>query len=184
MSNSTRLLLTKKDFQNEYYQIRAECEKCSEYSCNKHEDSYLIQKKLFYYNQVYSLFFLCLNEIDNLIELNEELLNNNSFSNLFKSKVIEFYLVILNYICFVESKISKHAFRMKLAAIFRLIISNKRIYQTPCKSLLRIIYISFIRLKLDSARLFCNQLIESNDIDIFLGKIGMIINFFYQIIFN
>ena len=79
MSNSTRLLLTKKDFQNEYYQIRAECEKCSEYSCNKHEDSYLIQKKLFYYNQVYSLFFLCLNEIDNLIELNEELLNNNSF---------------------------------------------------------------------------------------------------------
>lgn len=174
ISGSTRLLLTKKDFQNEYIQLQTDCEKCTKDSTNNQKETYLTQKKFFHYNQVYSLFLLCLNETESIIELNEKLLNNTTFSNLFKSKSIEFYLIVLNYICFVESRISKLTFKMKLSAIVRSIISNKKINQTVCKSLLRIIYVSFIRLKLDSTRLFCNQLIENNDIDLILERIGKI----------
>jgi hypothetical protein len=181
------LLLIKRDFQNEYEKLSQECHKINKISeqnlkekneYNETEEDYLKSKKFYLFHQVYSLFLLCIDDLEALIELNDSLLTSQQLSiarNKFHSKLLEFYLSILNYL-FFDTKITKFMYKCKLFAIVKCIAFTKRTQNRSDfylnKSLLRFIQISFIRFKLHSSNLFCNQLIENNDIDLMMKQLA------------
>ncbi len=178
ITGSTRLLLIKRDFQNEYLKLSNECKTGSEKNTNLN-DTYLAQKKFFHFHRIHSLFLLCVDDLEKLIELNDSILKQ-SIAPLFYSKLIEFYLTLLNYLHFQQNRITKFMYRSKVFAIIRSLIPFNSNYsqQNSCqKSLVRLLQVSLIRFKLRNSNLFCSQLIENNDIDLVVQQMGIALSY-------
>ena len=155
MSGSTRVLLLKHDFKLEYEQQLKDCQL---------NNSSMSQKNFFLFHQVYTLFLLVINDSDKLIELNEAVFENNKIP--FKSKIVEFYLNILNYLYYRELKLEKFMYKTKLYGVIKSVINmNMRYNNCVSKSLFELLQITLIRLKLDSSVNLVNQLLEGSDID-------------------
>jgi hypothetical protein len=165
ITGSTRLLLIKRDFQNEYIK---------QLNDSNSNNDFLIQKKLFHFHRVYSLFLICVDDLEKLIELNDSSLKQST-TLLLQSKLIEFYLSILNYLYFQQIRITKFMYKAKLFAIINTIMPlNQQNNSISCnKSLIRLLLLSFIRFKLSNSQLFCSNLIENNDIDLILKQMGL-----------
>lgn len=164
------MLLRKRDFQQEYEKQAAELLKISGGNVNP-EVVHLAQKKLVYFHQICSLFYLCIDDIDSLVDINDKLLNSLLVTG-WQSKLFEFYLCLLNYLYYRDGKITKFMYKVKLFKIIRYFIPKKNTNASLTRSCLRMIQVSLIRLKCDTASLFCNQLIENNEVDILLERIG------------
>lgn len=174
MSGSTKLLLNKRDFQSTYERYVNECQ--TKHTKNEQE-SFLKEKKLFMFHQVYSLFLLCINDLDKLFELNDDLLKK-PISNVYFSKLSEFYLILLNYLYYKEARLTRFVYKTKLYAIIRaIIVSNKR-QANISKSFLDLLQLTLIEFKVNNSNLFCNQLLENKDIDLMLTNIGSILSSF------
>jgi hypothetical protein len=160
MSGSTKLLLAKRDFQIEYENLLNECK------TNKHNSDLI--NKFFHFHQVYSLFLLCTNDLDKLIEINDKLLLKETVLNLYQSMTIEFYLNILNYLFYQETRLTKFMYKTKLFTIIRATLATKNNFQ----SYLRLLQLTLLRFKLRNSSLFCSELLENNDIDLMFEKIA------------
>ena len=171
-------MLRKRDFQHEYEKQIEELLKLTADESISPEQVYLAQKKLVYFHQVCSLFYLCIDDIDSLVEINDKLLNTTLVA-IWQSKLLEFYICLLNCLYFCHEKITKFMYKVKLFKIVRYFIPKNKTNMTSLltRSCLRMIQVSLIRLKCDTASLFCNQLIENNEVDILLERIGM---YFYR----
>ena len=178
ITGSTRLLLIKRDFQNEYLKQSNECRTDSVKNTDSNE-LYSVQKKLFHFHRVYSLFLLVVDDLEKLIELNDSILKE-SIAPMFFSKLVEFYLTLLNYLHFQQNRITKFMYRSKVFAIIRSLIPFNSNYsqQNSCnKSLVRLLQVSLIRFKLRNSNLFCSQLIENNDIDLVVQQMGIALSY-------
>jgi hypothetical protein len=178
MSESTRILLLKKDFLNEYEQLKVEVgasindQKVN--STSRFAGEHLLEKKLCLYHQIYSLFLLLIEDIERLFELNESLLKESIFY-AHKSKLIEFYLTILNYLHFQENRITTFMYKSKLFLIIRSLFSSLNDYNFSSfnnKSLIRLLMLSLTRYKLNNTSAFCSQILENNDIDLLMIEMG------------
>jgi hypothetical protein len=178
ISHSTKLLLIKRDFQTEYEQLIDECRKSPLHNrldpvLNNQNETYLLEKKLFYFHQIYSLFLLCVNDYDKLMDLNDQILKT-PILEVYQSKMIEFYLLILNILYFRESSITKFVYTTKLYAIVRSLIVRNNLYSIDCtKSFLNYLKLTLIQFKLKNSSMFLNQLLENNDIDLLLNQISV-----------
>jgi hypothetical protein len=135
------------------------------------EANYLKEKQFFLYHKIYALFLLCIDDIESLLELNDSLITQTVYS-LFRSKLIEFYLQLLNYLYFTEHKITKLMYKVKFFSIIRSISLKRNDLNKSYNSLLRIIQLSFINFKSNNANLFCNQIIENNDMELLIKEIA------------
>ena len=155
ITGNTKILLLKRDFQLEY-----------EKQQQKHQNNI----KFCLFHKIYSLFLLCINDIEKLIEINEINILKNSLLNItLKHEIAEFYLILLNYLYFQENNLTKFMYKSKLFIIIRqtLLIKNNKILN----SFKNLIAISLIRLKISNLKIsISNDLFENNDIDLILKK--------------
>jgi hypothetical protein len=174
MSGSTKLLLNKRDFQSTYERYVNECHTKQS---KQEPESFLKQKKFFLFHQVYSLFLLCINDVDKLFELNDSLLKN-PISYVYFSKLSEFYLILLNYLYYREARLTRFKYKIKLYEIIRAIIVSNKLQANISESFLDLLQLTLIQFKVNNSNLFCNQLLENKDIDLMLTKIGTILSLF------
>jgi hypothetical protein len=165
MSESTRILLLKRDFQLEYDQLKRKS--------SEQEIDVLYKCKFILFHKVYTLFLYCINDIDGLFELNE----TNLLINEFEPDIVEFYMLILNHLYFNEERLSKFMYKSKMFAIVR----ASGILSTTCtnaktlhltRTFVNIINTSLMRFKLLNSSLFASQLLENNDIDLMFSQIA------------
>lgn len=175
ITGSTRLLLIKRDFQNEYAKQLSDLAEKNGNSLTSNEICYLLHKRLYHFHRVYTLFLICVDDIEKVVELNDAILKQTNL--LFKSRLIEFYLNILNYYYYQQPRITKHMYRARLFAIIKAMIPLRRTNITCSKSLIRLLEVSLIRFKLKNANLFCSSLLENNDIDTVMKQIGSSLSF-------
>ena len=187
VNSSTKILLSKRDFELEYeriindYKFKREkmIEKLNEleidyYYCSNDDENapyfkeiYLMEKKIFLYHQVYTLFLLCINSTEKVFEVNEKLIKE-PILQLYHSRLIEFYVSLLNYYFYQEFKITKFMYKTKLFSIIHTFTSKS----CGVRSLLRVLQTTLIKLKLSNSTLFCSQLLENNDIDLTFNQLG------------
>ena len=162
MSDSTRLLLVKRDFQLEHERLKA----ASQVGSSLHKRKYIL------FHKVYSLFLLCINDVDTLFEINERCL----LTETFEADIAEFFLLLLNYLFFAEERLTKFAFKSKVFAVARasgLIMSrNKRLGSKLTHTFISALNMSLVRFKLANSGLFASQLLENNDIDLMFNQMA------------
>ena len=163
MSESTRILLLKRDFQFEYDHLKGK---------SNDESNVLNKTKFILFHKVYTLFLFCINDIDGLFELNETSLLKDEFD----PDIAEFYMLILNYLYFNEERLSKFMYKSKMFAVVRasgiLSTSQTRKHLKLTRTFISNINMSLIRFKLLNSGLFASQLLENNDIDLMFGQMA------------
>jgi hypothetical protein len=186
MSTSTKLLLIKRDYQLEYEQLISLCKNNEYYNkldpllIDKTDanEYFLLEKKLFLYHQVYSLYLFCINDIEKLLELNDQLLKEPIIT-AYHSKLVEFYLFMLNVLYFEESSITKFIYKTRLFSIIRSLIVKKKSTLTDSstisctRSFLAYLQISIVYFKLSNSSIFVSQLLENNDLDLLFNQISL-----------
>jgi hypothetical protein len=190
MSNSTKVLLIKRDFQLEYEQLLTACKSSPLY--NKldpvrldHDnfalnEQFLIEKKLFLYHQIYTLYLLCTVDYERLIELNDQLLREPILT-AYHSKLVEFYLLILNLLHYKEAAISKFVYKAKLFAIVRSLVIKRRASavrdassSVSCtRSFLSYLQLSLVHFTLDNSCAFVSRLLENNDLELLFEQVSI-----------
>jgi hypothetical protein len=99
-------------------------------------------------------------------------------SNVYLSKLSEFYLTLLNYLYYKEARLTRFMYKTKLYAVIRTIIVSNKQEANISKSFLDLLQLTLIQFKVNSSNLFCNQLLENKDIDLMLTRIGSILSSF------
>ena len=191
MSSSTKVLLIKRDFQLEYEQLLTSC-KTSAFS-NKLDptlidnpdasEHFQLEKKLFLYHQIYTLYLLCVVDYERLLELNDLMLKEPVLT-AYHSRLVEFYLVILNLLFYKETAISKFIYKAKLFAIVRSLVIKRRAAvldadaasasAVSCtKSFLSYLQHSLVHFTLHNSAAFVTQLLENNDLELLFDQISI-----------
>lgn len=162
MTGSTKLLLAKRDFQLEHDAL------VKAYSTDRSEE-----KKLFWFHQVYSMYLLCLNDHTKLIELNDSILATPILSDLYHSKLIEFYLLLVNILFYKEGKLSRHAYKSCLFKIAREMVIKKTKNTSISSSFLLYLQHTLTWLRVNNSTLFVNQIVENQDLDYFFDRTSL-----------
>ncbi len=170
----------------EYEQLIAVC-KSNEYynkldpllidqpDANEH---FLLERKLFLYHQVYSLYLYCINENEKLLELNDQLLKEPILT-AYHSKLMEFYLMLLNVLFYKDSSVTKFIYKTRLFAIVRSLIIKKKstLFESSSisctRSFLAYLQLSLVYFKLNNSSIFVSQLLENNDLELLFNQISL-----------
>ena len=166
VTQATRILLGKREFQAEYARQLASVSA---------DSSLGVQQVFLVFHKAYSLFLLCCNDLERLIELNDAAMCQH-MTPLLHSQLVEFYLALLNHLFYATAntttRLTKFMYKTKLFTIVRHALNAMGLVAAS-SSLLQLLRLTLLRFKVAHASTpFGSQLLESRDVDLMFDKVA------------